>query len=472
MKNTLVVVIVLLLVLLVSCTPGYSSISTIIDTSTTIEYQTTKSATTTTAITSAPVINNLTSKTSAQEIPIPGQPLNIDRKRMDFIDNYVKSAPASVTASLSTLSNYLITPAQNDVEKARAIYSWVAFNISYDYNAYLTHSYGDTSAGGVLQSRSSICEGYSNLFESLANNAGLTVVTIDGWAKGIGYAVGNQISGNTNHAWNAVRINGGWYLIDSTWGAGHIDNQSHFVQEFCDGYFLTPPETFIIDHFPQTSSWQLLKQPISQSDFANLPLTYSGFFQYGLAFAGTYQTTTDANGEISISLAVPSDVALIAQLYQGTNEMAQTYTFAQRMGQQYLIKAVVPDSGNYVLRVFAKNSSDPGNYQGAIDFNIQANGASANQGGYPKTYGMFSTQGVTVYSPMVGHLSPGTIQNFDLMVPGTSDVEVVIGQSWQKLSNNNARFTGSVNISVGTIQICVKYPGNQNYSVLIEYTSP
>jgi len=411
-------------------------------------------------------------ETTAQVTAAPGQPVSIDINRMDFIDNYVKNTPTSASSSISTLAIYLAKPAQNDIEKARAIYSWVAYNISYDYNAYLTNSYGDTSANGVLQSGKSVCEGYSNLFEALAKSAGLTVVTIDGWAKGIGYVVGDQLSGNTNHAWNAVKINGGWYLIDSTWGAGSIDNQGHFVQKFCDGYFFTPPETFIIDHFPQTNSWQLLTQPISKSEFASLPLTYSGFFQYGLAFAGTYQPTTDANGEISISLTVPTDVVLSADLFQGIAEMDQTFTFVQKVGQQYQIKAVVPAAGNYTLRVYAKNSSDPGNYQGAIDFNIQAISASANLGGYPKTYGMFSTTGVTLYSPIVGHLSPGTVQNFDLVVPGSSDVEVVIGSVWNKLTQTNGRFSGSINISAGTIQVCAKYSGNQNYSVLIEYISP
>jgi transglutaminase/protease-like cytokinesis protein 3 len=457
--------------LAVSCTTGNSSPIAIIKTSAITEYQTTKSATTMVTKTSTAAVNNSTPTSSDQEIPLQGQPLTIDSNRMDFIDNYVEKTPASVTTSVSILVNYLITPAQNDIERARAIYSWVAHNISYDYNAYLTHSYGDTSASGVLQSRSSVCEGYSSLFEALAKDAGLDVVTIDGWGKGIGYAVGDQISGSTNHAWNAVKINGSWYLIDSTWGAGYID-QSHFVQEFCDGYFLTPPETFIIDHFPKTSSWQLLKQPMSQSEFAQLPLTYSGFFQYRLGFTGTYQPVTDANGEISVSLAAPDDVVLIARLYQGTLEMAQTCTFTQRVEQRYQIKAVVPNAGNYVLRVYAKNRSDTGNYWGAIDFSILANAASAYSRGFPVTFGVFSIGNVTLYSPMIVNLVPGTIQNFDLVVPGTDDVEVVIGNLWQKLSENNSRFSGQINVTVGTIHVCAKYPGNQNFSVLLEYSSP
>jgi hypothetical protein len=140
--------------------------------------------------------------------------------------------------------------------------------------------------------------------------------------------------------------------------------------------------------------------------------------------------------------------------------------------QRYQIKAVVPNAGNYVLRVYAKNRSDTGNYWGAIDFSILANAASAYSRGFPVTFGVFSIGNVTLYSPMIGNLVPGTIQNFDLVVPGTDDVEVVIGNLWQKLSENNSRFSGQINVTVGTIHVCAKYPGNQNFSVLLEYSSP
>ena len=100
------------------------------------------------------------------------------------------------------------------------------------------------------------------------------------WGKGIGYSAGDQITGPSDHAWNAVKINGAWYLLDSTWGAGYTDEQNNFVFDFDDEYFLMPPEQFIYTHFPEDAKWQLLSTPISNNEFADLPDVQRRFFSY------------------------------------------------------------------------------------------------------------------------------------------------------------------------------------------------
>ena len=46
---------------------------------------------------------------------------------------------------------------------------------------------------------------------------GLEYVLISGYSKGTSYFDG-QMPTKTNHAWNAVKIDSQYYLIDSTWG--------------------------------------------------------------------------------------------------------------------------------------------------------------------------------------------------------------------------------------------------------------
>ncbi len=58
----------------------------------------------------------------------------------------------------------------------------------------------------------------------MAKQAGIEVYNISGYAKGYGFKVGDIISG-TNHEWNAIKYNGLFYLIDSTWGTGHAYNK-------------------------------------------------------------------------------------------------------------------------------------------------------------------------------------------------------------------------------------------------------
>jgi transglutaminase-like putative cysteine protease len=46
-------------------------------------------------------------------------------------------APSSVEESMDTLANYLAKPAQNDLEKVRALYVWICENIRYCYRNIL-----------------------------------------------------------------------------------------------------------------------------------------------------------------------------------------------------------------------------------------------------------------------------------------------------------------------------------------------
>jgi transglutaminase-like putative cysteine protease len=312
-----------------------------------------------------------TSLTTSTAI-VPGATSSISRSSFQAIDQYALATPESMTKSIDTLADYLVQQAKNDFEKTRAIYRWITQNISYDFEAYLTKNYGSTKASDVLVSRSSICEGYSSLFYALAKASGLEVVTITGWAKGISYNVGDQITGPTNHAWNAVKISGGWYLIDSTWGAGHI-YQQQFVREFEESYFFTDPEKFIYNHLPQDSKWQLLTTPISSSDFTALPYIYTKFMSYGLSLGNNTKAVITANDNLSLTFPVPNNIYLMALLFQGSVELSDSYTSALRSGNQYQIKATFPQSGTYILRIYAREGSAYGNYEGVLEYKVIVN---------------------------------------------------------------------------------------------------
>ncbi|MBN1323301.1 MAG: hypothetical protein JW986_04780, partial [Methanotrichaceae archaeon] len=141
-----------------------------------------------------------------------------------------RALDAPPVEAVEDLADYLIDPDMTDRERAYAIYRWIAANIEYDTEGLISGSYSDLSAEGLLRSRRSVCSGYTNLFEALANVSGLEARTIDGYSKGWGYEVGEPV-GDANHAWNAVRINGDWQLIDSTWGAGYVDDSGSYVPD-------------------------------------------------------------------------------------------------------------------------------------------------------------------------------------------------------------------------------------------------
>lgn len=102
---------------------------------------------------------------------------------------------------------------------------WVAANISYDYQVYYS-SNGSTGTNihRMLRSRRGICLDYATLMDTLCSLSGLQNVTVVGYAKDDVFDVNDSIYVD-NHAWNAVKLDGRWYLYDVTWASGDIEYQ-------------------------------------------------------------------------------------------------------------------------------------------------------------------------------------------------------------------------------------------------------
>lgn len=105
-------------------------------------------------------------------------------------------------------------------EKFDAIFSWVAKNIDYNINYFYTPSASSPKKiEEILKTKSTICLGYAQLMDTLCQLAGIANVSVFGYAKDRYYDVGDSIFGH-NHAWNAVRLDGAWYVYDVTWSSG------------------------------------------------------------------------------------------------------------------------------------------------------------------------------------------------------------------------------------------------------------
>lgn len=68
---------------------------------------------------------------------------------------------------------------------------------------------------------------------------------------------------DTYHAWNAVKIDGTWYLMDATWDAGSVGENKLFTRNVEDySYFLIDPGVFKETYTPELkkmASYEILK---------------------------------------------------------------------------------------------------------------------------------------------------------------------------------------------------------------------
>ncbi len=206
-----------------------------------------------------------------------------DKKKASFdaIDQHALNAPAEAEASVAALAKYLVEPARNDRDKARAIFRWLADRVAYDADAYLSNTPPKhLAAPAVLKGKLTVCDGYANLFVALAKEAGLDAVKLLGYARGYGSAPGEKV--DTNHAWNGVKIDGQWMLVDATWGAGYLDAQKGFVKRLEDFYFLPAADALIFSHFPNDAKWQLLDPAVTKATFAPWPKVSVGLLKLGV----------------------------------------------------------------------------------------------------------------------------------------------------------------------------------------------
>jgi transglutaminase/protease-like cytokinesis protein 3 len=380
---------------------------------------------------------------------------------IDRAGRNVNYAGYSVSELALALSKY----AKTEAEKARIIYIWITDNIDYNVAGFLTGNYGDATPTGVLKNRLAVCAGYANLYQALAQKMGLQSAVIVGDAKGLGYIVGD--SDNIGHAWNGVKINNAWYLIDVTWGAGTINN-NQFQREFNSHYFATPPTQMIYSHFPEQSFWQLLPKAYTKQQFNSWPIVTAQFFRDGIKLVNHKSYTIQSMGITEVILQVPYNTQISAQLQQNNLPINSHLPLVQSANGQTKIKVSFPNTGTYDLLIFSKKKSDKNNFRHALSYRITANASGV---AIPKTYSIFTENNAYLHSPTIAKLNKNQFVNFKIEVSNALAV-VVIDQSsgnWTPLSKSGNLFFGNVKVGSGKITIAGKFAEDNRYSSLVEY---
>ncbi|CAF4458651.1 unnamed protein product, partial [Rotaria magnacalcarata] len=59
--------------------------------------------------------------------------------------------------------------------------------------------------------------------------------------------------------------------MESTWGAGHLNDKKQYERELTSYYFLPRPNEMIYHHLPEDVKWQLLKSPINMEQYLQMP---------------------------------------------------------------------------------------------------------------------------------------------------------------------------------------------------------
>jgi len=213
-----------------------------------------------------------------------------------FFDNAFAQPSIRFTETpVENLSKKLTASSKTDYEKVRSIFLWITDNISYHTksitngrkksdNEFIAET-DDTSstlqplvehvAEIVLKRGTAVCDGYTKLFKSLCDHAGIRNEIVMGYAK-TNFSTNTKF--RTNHSWNAVFVDSSWHLIDVTWASGFVYG-SLYVKSFDDYYFFTSPRYFIRDHYPEDLKWTLLNDPPVLREMYQSPFAYTEFLR-------------------------------------------------------------------------------------------------------------------------------------------------------------------------------------------------
>ncbi len=172
----------------------------------------------------------------------------------------VTSVPRELETDLVSVAKYLVEGERDPFQRIKVLHDYVADRVVYDAVAYRTHKIPPQPPEDVFQKRMGVCAGYANLFAAMGKAAGEDIVTISGEA--IKPSGEKQLE---SHAWNAVSIEGKWYLVDVTWDAGYVSGDV-FSRAYTTKYLFIPPQEFLRDHLPEEPGWQLLDAPLARGE--------------------------------------------------------------------------------------------------------------------------------------------------------------------------------------------------------------
>ena len=346
--------------------------------------------------------------------------------------------------------------------KAKAIYEWVAKNITYDIQAYITNDLPNPAPLNVLATRSGVCEGYARLYVALAEASGLEAEMVPGFSKGFS-PNDKQDRTKPDHAWCAVKFDGNWHLLDPTWAAGHIDETKKFVASYSDSWFDTPAEQFVYTHLPERAEWQQLSTPVSLEEFWIRPTVTQLFFKYGLQIPNPNDGTLAIEGTSKLIITSQQDCHIMASLYRGSQRLEESLTLVERQGRKSTVSFSTPERGEYRLMVFAGDPKSE-RAESAVVFEVKS---STRGPFFPTTSKAFTDEQVRLISPRTS-IPAGKEAEFVLHAPGAVALMAVIGEEQVLFEKSGDQFSLKLAPSGDKVNVFGNYDGGSQYRGLVD----
>ncbi|QTD37060.1 transglutaminase [Polaribacter batillariae] len=216
--------------------------------------------------------------------------ISISANSQDFATVDAKVSTYPRFSKVEDLANQIDKDFTEDQEKARAAFFWLAKNIRYNLKEFYNpkqrsirfryasktekqqklQAAKDNLVATTFKTKQGVCEEYAQSFKKICDLLGLEAEVIKGYTRNSPNEIGRPVN-TTNHAWNAVKLNGEWLLLDATWAAGYEYN-GKWIRKFNDYFYNIAKEKIFKTHFPDDSLWVLRFGRMSLLEFYNQPI--------------------------------------------------------------------------------------------------------------------------------------------------------------------------------------------------------
>ncbi|WP_157811510.1 transglutaminase domain-containing protein [Lacinutrix sp. Bg11-31] len=291
----------------------------------------------------------------------------------NLLDDKVNQYPKQFH-SIESLAKRISSDFTTDIDKTRALFYWLSNNITYDnddandgkgtykrikldknYKTKLTEQQ-IKYANRCLRKQMAVCEGYSQIMKHTLDILDIECEVISGYAKKNAREIG-RVRNTSNHAWNAVKLNNEWQLIDATWSAGEYNSQA------ISTYFLIQPEQLILSHLPKDSKWQLLDKPITKSKFFFRPVIFYTYYTSGLKLNKNQIGLLKVKTGEKIKLVFSKINETISYRYEFKNQPYTSPLKFKKEKDNYAVEIAFNETRNSELTIYSNNT-------GVLEFKI------------------------------------------------------------------------------------------------------
>ncbi|KAL6854165.1 putative SH3-domain protein Cyk3 [Trichoderma novae-zelandiae] len=294
----------------------------------------------------------------------------INLSQVDKNSRFIKEPPPGTTVT-TLAQTYICRPYRSDLQRLRAIFTWVAEKICWEEDFE-----GDADTQRTIQAKRACAEEYAYLVMEMCAAVGLHCEVVRGYLKAPGDIADLNMMPRSNHWWNAVIVDDEWRMIDTCLASP--SNPKRALYSSITGssadfwWFLTRPTEICWTHVPEHPDQQHIVPPVDYDTLLNLPCACPAFFKNDLELVdyNTSLTRIEDLEMVHIKLNVPSDVEIVAEVearalsrdHDGdlfeSGDIVKKKALAQAEWfsgvKRYTIKALLPgDEGQGMLKVYA-----------------------------------------------------------------------------------------------------------------------